>query len=99
MTKYKELKKNIFDHDWFMHTNHKSKKEILYKISKLETENLFNNVRVIKIIDYSYFSDNYTITQLVNIHDNNCIMIINLTKKGNKIFYNYITLISEYDFK
>lgn len=99
MTKYKELKKNIFDHDWFMNTNYKSKKEILYKIAKLETENLFNNVRVIKLINYSYFLDNYTITQLVNTDNNNYIMIINLTKKGNRIFYNYITLISEYDFK
>lgn len=99
MTKYKELKKNIFDHDWLMNTNYKSKKEILYKIAKFETENLFNNVRVIKLINYSYFLDNYTITQLVNTDNNNYIMIINLTKKGNRIFYNYITSISEYDFK
>ena len=100
MSKYKELKKNIFDHDWFMNTNYKSKIEILYKIAKLETENLFNNVRVIKFINYSYFSDSYTIAQLVNTkYNDNYIMIINLTKKGNRIYYNHVTLISKYDFE
>lgn len=99
MSKYRELKNELFNFEWFMYTNYKTKKELLYKIAKLETENRFNDVTVEKLISYSYFSNTYTILQLVNMYNNKYIMIINLTKKGNKIFYNYVTLISKYDFK
>lgn len=99
MSKYRELKNELFNFEWFMYTNYKTKKELLYKIAKLETENRFNDVTVEKLISYSYFSNTYTILQLVNMDNNKYIMIINLTKKGNKIFYNYVTLISKYDFK
>lgn len=98
MSKYRELKNELFNFEWFMYTNYKTKKELLYKIAKLETENRFNDVTVEKLINYSYFSNTYTILQLVNMDNNKYIMIINLTKKGNKIFYNYVTLISKYDF-
>ena len=99
MSKYRELKNELFNFELFMYTNYKTKKELLYKIAKLETENRFNDVTVEKLISYSYFSNTYTILQLVNMDNNKYIMIINLTKKGNKIFYNYVTLISKYDFK
>lgn len=99
MSKYRELKNELFNFEWFMYTNYKTKKELLYKIAKLETENRFNDVTVEKLISYSYFANTYTILQLVNMDNNKYIMIINLTKKGNKIFYNYVTLISKYDFK
>lgn len=99
MSKYRELKNELFNFEWFMYTNYKTKKELLYKIAKLETENRFNDVTVEKLISYSYFSNTYTILQLVNMDNNKYIMIINLTKKGNKILYNYVTLISKYDFK
>jgi hypothetical protein len=99
MSKYRELKNELFNFEWFMYTNYKTKKELLYKIAKLETENRFNDLTVEKLISYSYFSNTYTILQLVNMDNNKYIMIINLTKKGNKIFYNYVTLISKYDFK
>lgn len=99
MSKYRELKNELFNFEWFMYTNYKNKKELLYKIAKLETENRFNDVTVEKLISYSYFSNTYTILQLVNMDNNKYIMIINLTKIGNKIFYNYVTLISKYDFK
>lgn len=99
MSKYRELKNELFSFEWFMYTNYKTKKELLYKIAKLETENRFSDVTVEKLISYSYFSNTYTILQLVNMDNNKYIMIINLTKKGNKIFYNYVTLISKYDFK
>lgn len=99
MSKYRELKNELFNFEWFMYTNYKTKKELLYKIVKLETENRFNDVTVEKLISYSYFSNMYTILQLVNMDNNKYIMIINLTKKGNKIFYNYVSLISKYDFK
>lgn len=99
MSKYRELKNELFNFEWFIYTNYKTKKELLYKIAKLETENRFNDVIVEKLISYSYFSNTYTILQLVNMDNNKYIMIINLTKKGNKILYNYVTLISKYDFK
>lgn len=99
MSKYRELKNELFNFECFMYTNYKTKKELLYKIAKLETENRFNDVTVEKLISYSYFSNTYTILQLVNMDNNKYIMIINLTKKGNKIFYNYVSLISKYDFK
>lgn len=99
MSKYRELKNELFNFEWFMYTNYKTKKELLYKIAKLETENRFNDVTVEKLISYSYFSNTYTILQLVNMDNDKYIMIINLTKKGNKIFYNYVTLISKYDFE
>lgn len=99
MSKYRELKNKLFDFEWFMYTNYKVKKELLYKIAKLETENHFNDVKVLKLVNYSYFSNTYTISLLVNMDTNNYIMIINLAKKGNKIFYNYVSLISKYDFK
>ena len=99
MSKYRELKNKLFDFEWFMYTNYKVKKELIYKIAKLETENNFNDVKVLKLVNYSYFSNTYTISLLVNMDTNIYIMIINLAKKSNKIFYNYVSLISKYDFE
>lgn len=99
MTKYKELKKKIFEHDWFMNTDYDVKVKLIYNIAKLETENLFDDVVVIRPINYSKEFDVYTISQLVKIDNRKMIMIINLTRRFNRIFFNYVGLISEYDFK
>lgn len=99
MTKYKELKKKIFDHDWFMNTEYNIKKRLIFSIAKLETENLFDDVVVIESLDYSRIFDVYTITQLVNVDGSKMIMIINLTQRFNKVYFNYVGLISKYDFK
>lgn len=99
MTKYKELKKKIFEHDWFMNTDYDVKVKLIYNIAKLETENLFDDVVVIRPINYSKQFDVYTISQLVKIDNRKMIMIINLTRRFNRTFFNYVGLISEYDFK
>lgn len=99
MTKYKELKKKIFDHNWFMNTDYDTRVKLIYNIAKLETENLFDDVVVIKPINYSKVLDVYTISQLVNIEGRNLIMIINLTRQFNRTYFNYVGLISKYDFK
>lgn len=99
MTKYKELKKKIFEHDWFMNTDYDVKVKLIYNIAKLETENLFDDVVVIRPINYSKEFDVYTISQLVKIDNRKMIMIINLTRRFNRTFFNYVGLISEYDFK
>lgn len=99
MTKYKELKKKIFEHDWLMNTDYDVKVKLIYNIAKLETENLFDDVVVIRPINYSKEFDVYTISQLVKIDNRKMIMIINLTRRFNKTFFNYVGLISEYDFK
>lgn len=99
MTKYNELKKKIFEHDWFMNTDYNTRVKLIYSIAKIETENLFNDVVVIKPINYSKILDIYTISQLVNIDGRKLIMVINLTRRFNKTYFNYVGLISEYDFK
>ncbi len=99
MTKYKELKKKIFEHDWCMNTDYNVKVKLIYNIAKLETENLFDDVVVIRPINYSKEFDVYTISQLVKIDNRKMIMIINLTRQFNRTFFNYVGLISEYDFK
>ena len=99
MTKYRELKKKIFNHDWFMNTDYNTKVKLIYSIARLEIENLFDDVVVIKTINYSYNFGIYTISQLVNIDGRNLVMIINLTSQFNRTYFNYVGLISEYDFK
>lgn len=99
MTKYRELKKKIFEHDWFMNTDYNIRVKLIYNIAKLETENLFGDVVVIRPINYSKNFDVYTISQLVKIDNRKMIMIINLTRRFNRTYFNYVGLISEYDFK
>lgn len=99
MTKYKELKKKIFDHDWFMNTNYNNRVKLIYKIAKLETENIFDDVVVIRPINYNKVFDVYTISQLVKIDNRKMIMIINLVRQFNKTYFDCVGLISEYDFE
>lgn len=99
MTKYKELKKKIFEYDWFINTDYDVKVKLIYNIAKLETENFFDDVVVIRPINYSKEFDVYTISQLVKKDNRKMIMIINLTRRFNSTFFNYVGLISEYDFK
>lgn len=99
MTKYRELKKKIFEYNWFMNTDYDTRVKLIYSIAKLETENLFDDVVVIKPINYNKTLDIYTISQLVKIDNRKMIMIINLTRQFNRTYFNYIGLISEYDFK
>ena len=82
-----------------MNTEYNIKKRLIFNIAKLETENLFDDVVVIKSLDYSRIFNIYTITQLVNVDGSKMIMIVNLIRQFNRTHFNYVGLISEYDFK
>ena len=49
--------------------------------------------------NYNKVFDVYTISQFVKIDNRKMIMIVNLIRKFNKTYFDYVGLISEYDFK
>ena len=107
MSKYNKLKKQIFEHDWFMSNDIDYCKETIYNIAKLELEN--NNFTNIKVIENVFvekgFNNNWIVglvTEYTNktgryIYITRYLEIIELTYFAGSLFTTHITLINDYN--
>ena len=100
MTKYRELRNNIFS-DKFVDLPYKQRTNLIYNIAKFETENRYENIKVLKCVRVEYAYNNYTIFMLVKNNNINLktILICNYVKVCNRVFYNYVAQLSKYDFE
>lgn len=106
MSKYNKLKKQIFEHDWFMSNDIEYCKEIVYNIAKLELENnKFSNIKVIENIFVEKGLNNNWIVGLVVEYTNKIgrhigtiryLEIIELSYFASSLFTTHITIINDY---
>lgn len=107
MSKYNKLKKQIFEHDWFMSNDIDYCKEIIYNITKLEIENnKFTNIKVIENVFVEKGFNNNWIVGLVtentnkigrNIDITRYLDIIELSYFAGRLFTTYITTMNDYN--
>lgn len=99
MTKYNELKKKIFEHDWYMNTTLEERNKIIFAIAKLESDNRYSDTKVIENrFCNTTIDNNWIIGQVVEITDkigkNKYIQVSSLTYKYNRFWYEHISLIN-----
>lgn len=107
MSKYNKLKKQIFEHDWFMSNDIDYCKETIYNIAKLELENnKFTNIKVIENVFIEKGLNNNWIVGLVTEYNNKIgrhivttryLEIIELSYFASSLFITYITIINDYN--
>ena len=103
MTKYNELKKKIFDNNWYINTTSKERDKIIFAIAKLENDNRYNDTKVIENKFCKITINNtWIIGQIVEITNkigknkfkSKYIQLSSLTYKYNKLWYEFISLIN-----
>ena len=103
MTKYNELKKKIFEHNWYINTALKERNKIIFAIAKLENDNRYNDTKVIENrFCNTTINNTWIIGQVVEITDkidknkfkSKYIQVSSLTYKYNKLWYEFISLIN-----
>lgn len=107
MSKYNKLKKQIFEHDWFMSNDIDYCKETVYNIAKLEIENNeFTNAKVIENVFVEKGINNNWIVGLVTENTNKIgrhigttryLEIIELSYLASSLFTIHITLMNDYN--
>nr|DAW85558.1 MAG TPA: hypothetical protein [Caudoviricetes sp.] len=107
MSKYNKLKKQIFEHDWFISNDIDYCKEIIYNITKLEIENnKFTNIKVIENVFVEKGFNNNWIVGLVTENTNKIgrhigttryLEIIELSYFAGSLFTTYITMMNNYN--
>ena len=101
MSKYNKLKRDIFSKDFRFNINYTDFKNILYKIGSNEfINNSLSSVKIIKNISCNYSYDGCIIQQLVKYNDVSITFIVTykIMYRFNRFIYEYISLISKYDF-
>lgn len=107
MSKYNKLKKQIFEHDWFMSNDIDYRKETIYNITKLEIENnKFTNTKVIENVFVEKGLNNNWIVGLVveytdkigkYIGTTRYLEIIELSHLAGSLFTTHISLMNAYN--
>lgn len=105
MSKYNKLKKQIFEHEWFMSNDIDYCKETIYNITKVEIENnKFTNTKVIENVFVEKGFNNNWIVGLVtentigrHIDVTRYLEIIELTYFAGSLFTTHIALINDYN--
>ena len=107
MSKYNKLKKQIFEHDWFMSNNIEYCKKIVFSIVKLELENNKHlNTRVIKkLFDKKGINKNWIVGLVVedtnkigkHIDTMRYLQIIQLSYICNNLIITHINIINSHN--